>query len=179
MLETWISDSDHSELVFKVRHLMLVHTTGKIGRFTVNLKMQEDNLETAEFEMHAALDSLSTLHDFRDKRIKDPDILNVKQFPKMSFYSTQMEAAKNANEFILKGNLTIKGNTKPVRLQLIYNGKATDSYSGEEKMGMELTTIIDRRQWGVDFNLPFDGEGVAVGNEVKIRAELEFKKVED
>lgn len=173
-MNSFLLDNDHSELLFSVSHLMLVHTTGKITDFNVQLNWDGKAVQTAAFKMTAKMKSINTLHPFRDQRIKDPDILDAENFPIMEFISTNIESSGNENEYHLFGKFTLKGKTLPLQLKLIATGKAKDSYSGDLKRGFSIEGVIDRRLWGVDFNLPFEGNGVAVGNDIQIRAGLEF-----
>lgn len=153
---------------------MLVETSGKLEDFDVQITLPEEDSEW-KFEMTAEMNSLNTLHTIRDARIKGADFLDIKEYPQMTFQSLScLRTAKN--QFELKGKLTLKGLQREVCLQAFYRGKAKDSYSGETKMGWQIKGEIDRCEWGVDFNLPFEGKGGAIGNKVKIRAELEFKK---
>lgn len=177
-MKHWLIDKDHSEVSFKIQHLTLVFTRGKVVNFDVELLLNEEEFRASKFKFTADLNSLNTLHEFRDKRIKEKDILNVSRYPKLSFNTLKIEASTTPNKYKLIGGLSLKGITKPVETELFVTGKAKDSYSGEIKRGYRIKAVIDRRDWGVDFNLPFEGKGVAVGNKVYIHAELEFKKVD-
>lgn len=170
-----VLDPDHSELTFSVKHLMLVTTSGKITDFNVEMHWDGINFSSAQFEMNAQLSSINTLNKIRDNRLKEADILNTDQFPDMRFISKSLSLLGAINQFKVEGNLTLKGQTHPVSLDMFYHGSAIDSYTGEKKQGFSFSTTIDRRDWGIDFNIPFSGEGETIGNKVKIQAELEFK----
>lgn len=176
-MDKWILDHEHSEIVFKVKHLMMVYTTGKIEDFEIQFQNQDDTSTNFIFQMTAKMNSLNTLHKIRDERIKAADFLDIETYPEMSFQSTALKRKECTDQLELQGNLSFKGKTNEVVLDGRFGGKARDSFSGEEKMGFTFNGKIDRRKWGVDFNLPFEGKGVTIGNMVKIRAELEFKKL--
>lgn len=99
-------------------------------------------------------------------------------FPYLNFQSEELRSSPKSASFELIGQLSLKGVTKPVQLQAIYTGKAVDPYSGEAKIGWQIQGRFDRRHWDVDFNIPFDSPGVAVGNIVEIQAQLEFMREE-
>jgi len=172
-MHSWTADTDHSELSFSVKHLMLVNTTGKFEDFKVEINCDEEDIASTQFHLKARPDSINTLHKIRDERLRDEDFLDVNNYPKMSFRSTQLRPLGGENEFELSGNLRLKNVTKAIALKAVYAGKAIDSYSGEPKTGWQISGEIDRRDWNINFNLPFEGEGVAVGNKISIKAELE------
>lgn len=176
-MDSWKLDPDHSELIFSVKHLMMVNTTGKIERFSVSLNTLNQAIAQWKFDLHAEINSLNTLHTIRDKRLKEKDFLHAEQYPKMRFQTINMQPKNTPDEFKLSGKLTLKGKTHPVSLDAHYRGTALDSFSGEHKMGWRIFGELDRRDWGIDFNLPFKGEGVTIGNTIALQAELEFKKL--
>ncbi len=172
----WIADLEHSEIRFKVAHLNIVYTTGKFGKFQVLLHKSTD-FEEAEFTVELQADSIHTLNAIRDERLCSEDFFDVKNFPLVTFTSTHWTAVAD-QEYSLEGDLSLLAETKSVKLKAVVNGQAMDPYSGEEKLGMTVTGVIDRRDFGMTFNLPLKAGGWAVGNKIELTAELEFKPVD-
>lgn len=172
-MKNWKFDKEHSQLLFEARHLMITNVIGQFEDFEVKAQIQGEDFEKAQFEMMVQAGSLTTWNRIRDNHLKASDFLDVKKYPTLKFRSTSLKRLPDGN-YELKGILTIRDTAKEVSLLTQIGGRVKDSYSGEIKTGYSISGKIDRRDWGVDFSLPLENGGLAVGHHLKIRAELEF-----
>jgi polyisoprenoid-binding protein YceI len=166
---TWTIDPSHSEVGFTVRHLMVSKVRGNFETFEGTIHIAEDPLEstvTAEVD----LSSINTRDPQRDAHLRSADFFETDRFPKLTFTSTSVEPA--GGDFKVTGDLTIKGTTRPVVLDLEFNGVHPDPWGGT-RAGFSATTEISRKDFGVDFEIPMDGGGVVVGDRIKIGLEVE------
>ena len=172
LMEKWIVDKDHSTIGFEVKHMMVSNVRGQFDSFKVKIEAEDiTDLTTAKIEFHIDVDSIHTRNLIRDKHLKSLDFFDIENYPMLHFQSTNIE--KNGESYKITGDLTIKDTTKPVIFDVIYGGKATDPL-GQEVYGYEAETIINREEFGLTWNAALETGGVLVGNEVKIKAELEL-----
>lgn len=169
----WALDPTHSELQFKVKHLMITTVTGSLASFNASLTTESDDFENAKVSFDGDLETIQTGNTDRDNHLKSGDFFDAEQFPKITFESTSME--KDGDDYVLKGNLTIKDTTKPVKLTAEYGGIATDPW-GNTKAGFTLSGKINRTDFGLTWNAALETGGVMVSEEVKIAGELQFVK---
>jgi polyisoprenoid-binding protein YceI len=172
----WLLDPMHSELQFKIKHLMISNVSGTLKSFQAEVETEEEDFSTAEINLTAQMDSISTNNEQRDAHLRNPDFFEVDKYPELKFKSTKVEKV-DADTFALHGELTLKGVTKPVKLNVEFNGTTKDPWGGE-RAGFVVTGKINRADWGVNFNSAFETGGVLLGEEVKIHSELEFVKQE-
>ena len=166
---TWTIDPSHSEVGFSVRHLMVSKVKGNFETFEGVITIGENPLEssvTAEVD----LSSINTRDEQRDGHLKSADFFEVENHPKLTFTSTSVEPS--GSDFKVTGDLTIKGVTKPVVLDLEFNGVHPDPWGGT-RSGFSAETEISRKEFGVDFEIPMDGGGVVVGDKIKVILEVE------
>jgi polyisoprenoid-binding protein YceI len=168
---TWAIDPVHSEVSFVVKHMMVSKVRGRFDKFEGTFVTGEDpkaSTVTAEVD----LDSINTGQEQRDAHIRSADFFEVEKYPKMTFASTGITAG--ANGYVLEGDLTLKGVTKPVAFDLEVNGFGPDAYGGT-RAGFSASTVINRGDYGVNFNGPIPGVpgGVAVSEKVTITLEIE------
>ena len=166
---TWQIDPAHSTVAFVVRHLMVSKVRGHFERFTGSITVAEnlvDSSVTADIETA----SISTNDETRDKHIRSADFLDVETHPSLTFRSTSIESS--GNDFVVNGELTLHGVTKPVALALEFNGVGNDPWGGT-RSGFSAVTEINRRDFGVDISMPLDGGGVVVADKIKIELEIE------
>ncbi|HEX2905001.1 MAG TPA: YceI family protein [Jatrophihabitans sp.] len=166
---TWQIDAAHSDVSFSVRHMMVSKVKGRFGTFSGTIVTTENPLESSATATIDAT-SIDTNQEQRDAHIKSADFFEVEKYPTMEFVSTGLEA--DGGDYVLHGNLTIKGNTKPVDLKLELGGFGPDAYGGT-RAGFTATTEISRKDFGVDINMPMDGGGVVVGDKISITLEIE------
>ena len=172
----WLLDPMHSELQFKIKHLMISNVSGALKSFQAEVETEEEDFSTAEINLTAQMDSISTNNEQRDDHLRNADFFEVDKYPELKFKSTKVEKI-DADTFALHGELTLKGVTKPVKLNVEFNGTTKDPWGGE-RAGFVVTGKINRADWGVNFNSALETGGVLLGEEVKINSELEFVKQE-
>ena len=166
---TWTIDASHSEVGFSVRHLMVSKVKGNFERFDGTITIGEDPLASS-VQVEVDLSSINTRDEQRDGHLRSSDFFEVETHPKMTFVSTKVEPA--GSDYKVTGDLTIKGTTKPVVLDLEFNGVHPDPWGGT-RSGFSAETEISRKEFGVDFEIPMDGGGVVVGDKIKIQLEVE------
>ncbi len=172
-LDTYEIDPGHSDVGFKVRHLVAKVAGGfKVFSGEVQLDQADLSKGSVKFEIDAA--SIDTDVDDRDTHLKGPDFFDVEKFPKITFQSTKV-VAKSPTELIVTGNLTMHGVTKPVDLNVMVGGFMTDPW-GNDKAGFEVTTKIDRKAFGVIWNKTLDQGGTVLGDDVQVAINLEATK---
>jgi len=168
---TWAIDPVHSEVSFTVRHMMVSKVRGRFDTFEGTIVTGADPLSST---VNATVDlaSINTGQEQRDAHIRSADFFEVEKHPQMTFASTGVRA--DGDRFLLDGDLTLKGVTKPVTFKLEVNGIGPDAYGGT-RVGFSATTEINRSDFGVNFNGPIPGVpgGVAVSEKVTINLEVE------
>lgn len=169
---TWVLDPTHSELVFKVKHLMITNVKGAFNSFEAAI--DGDDFTKAPVTATIDVASIDTNNADRDGHLKSGDFFDVAQFPTISFAGTSF-TKKNEENYVLKGNLTIKGISHEVSLDVEFGGANKDPW-GNEKAGFSVSGSISRKDWGLNWNAALESGGVLVSDEVKIHAELQFVK---
>ena len=165
---TWNVDASHSELGFVARHLMVTKVRGQFKEFEGTVKVGDD-LASSQVTAVVQLASIDTGSADRDAHLKSADFFGVEENPTMSFTSTEV------TEDALTGDLTIKGITRPVTFDLDFNGLATDPW-GNTKAGFEASTEINRKDFGLEWNVALEGGGVLVSEKVKINLDIQLVK---
>jgi polyisoprenoid-binding protein YceI len=170
----WSFDPTHSELGFKIKHLMLTNVSGSFKNFQVDLKTEGDDFTTAQIVAKADMNSISTNNDQRDAHLRTSDFFEAEKYPEMVFQSTRVEKVDDET-LLVRGDLTLKGITKPVTLTVEHSKLMKDPWGGE-RTGFVVTGKIKRSEWGVTFNGVLETGGVMLGEEVKIYSEIQFVK---
>lgn len=168
---TWQIDATHASVEFAVKHLMLVTTK---GRFTgVNGTIVADEADPTRSTVEVTIDaaSIDTRNEQRDTHLRSPDFLDVEHYPTITFRSRRVEPL-GGDRYRVVGDLTIRGVTREVVLDATFHGRTKDPW-GNERAGFSAQATIDRRDFGITWNLPLEAGGVVVGNEVKIAIEIE------
>ncbi len=166
---TWDIDAAHSTVGFSVRHMMVSKVRGYFREFSGELITAEDPAQstvTATIDM----DSIDTRQEQRDAHIRSADFFDVGNHTVMNFRSTAVRA--QGEDWVVEGDLTLKGITKPVTLELELNGFGPDAYGGT-RAGFSAKTVISRSEFGVDIAMPMDGGGVVVGDKINVELEIE------
>jgi polyisoprenoid-binding protein YceI len=166
---TWTVDPVHSEVSFVVRHMMVSKVRGRFDTFTGTITTAEDPLQST-VTASVDLNSVNTGAPDRDNHIRSADFFDIEHHPTMTFQSTGVR--RDGDEFLLDGDLTIRGTTKPVTFSLELNGFGPDAYGGT-RAGFSATSEINRSDFGVSYNGPIPGGGVAVSEKVTIALEIE------
>lgn len=168
----WVLDPTHSELLFRVKHLMITNVKGEFRKFSAEIN--GDDFFTTPVKVNIESASIFTNNDDRDNHLRSGDFLEVEKFPEITFESTSLEKTDD-DEFKLKGNLTIKGVTREVVLDGEFGGTQKDPW-GNEKAGFSVSGKINRKDWGLTWNATLESGGVLVSDDVRIQAEVQFVK---
>jgi len=169
----WTLDPTHSELQFKVKHLMITTVTGSLKSFSADLNVEGDDFSNLEIAFKGDISSIDTGNADRDTHLKTADFFDAEKFPSVEFKSTSVE--KDGDDYTVKGDLTLKGETKPVTLKAEFGGTATDPW-GNTKAGFTLTGKINRTDFGLVYNATLETGGVMLSEDVRILGELQFAK---
>lgn len=172
--QKWISDPTHSELQFKVKHLMISKVTGSFNDFTVQAETDSEDFLGATVSAKVQMDSIVTGQKDRDNHLKSADFFDVEANPTMEFSSSRLEK-KDDDEYVLQGDLTIKGITKPVQLKMEFGGTAVDPW-GNTKAAFSISGKISRKDWGLTYNAPLEAGGVMISDDVNILGEIQLTK---
>ncbi|KUO60106.1 hypothetical protein APF79_10230 [bacterium BRH_c32] len=170
----WILDPAHSEMQFKVKHMMITNVKGEFRNFTAEMNSDGKDFIADSIKVNIKTSSIFTNSEDRDTHLKSADFFDVEKYEEMSFTGTSMEKIDEDN-YKLKGNLTIKGISKEVELDAEFGGINKDPW-GNEKAGFSLTGKINRKDWGLTWNAALETGGVLVSDEVKLSAETQFVK---
>jgi polyisoprenoid-binding protein YceI len=166
---TWDIDASHSTVGFSVRHMMVSKVRGYFREFSGEIVTAGDPTQSS---VSATIDltSIDTRQEQRDAHIRSADFFDVDNHPQMTFRSTAVRT--DGADWTVEGDLTIKGITKPVTLELELNGFGPDAYGGT-RAGFSAKTVISRSEFGVDIQMPMDGGGVVVGDKINVELEIE------
>ncbi len=175
MKTKWNIDASHSEVNFKIRHLVISNVSGSFHKFSAEVETDGDNFETASIHFSADANSITTGSEQRDGHLKSPDFFDTANFPTVDFVSTSLKKTDD-NNYLLKGNLTMHGITKAIEFHVEYGGIGKDGY-GNIKSGFEVSGKINRKDFGLTWNMATEAGGVVVSDEVKLTANVQFAKV--
>lgn len=170
---TWNVDASHSSIGFVARHLMVTKVRGRFTDFAGTITVGADPLQS-KVEAVVQMASVTTGDAGRDGHLQQNDFFEVEKFPTMKFVSTGIET--KGGDYRLNGDLTIKDVTKPVSFDLEFDGVATDPWHNT-KAGFTAETEINRKEFGVDFNVALETGGVLVGDKIKITLDVQAAKV--
>lgn len=171
----WKLDNSHSEIQFKVRHLVISTVTGKFKTFEGGVETNGDDFENAKVWFKADVNSIESGTEFRDTHLKGEDFFNAEHFPHLTFKSTSFEKT-GEGKFIMKGDMTISETTLPVHLNVDFAGIAVDPW-GNVKAGFEINGKINRKEFGLHWHAVTDAGGLVAGDEVAIHINAEVDKV--
>ena len=174
MATLWKLDPTHSEIQFKVKHLVISTVTGQFESFDATLEAEDDTFENASISFSADIDSINTKNADRDGHLKSDDFFNAEKYPQMTFTSTKFEKV-GEGEFKLTGDLTIRDVTKEVVLDVDHGGVVVDPY-GQTKAGFELTGSINRKEFGLNWSAVTEAGSVVVSDQVKLMLSVQVVK---
>jgi polyisoprenoid-binding protein YceI len=160
---TWSIDPSWSALEFEVRKLGLVTVKGRVPSFSGTITGGDN----AAIEGIVDATSITTFESDRDAHLQSPDFFDIQRYPELRFVSTSVDAS--GDEIVVRGDLTIKGVTKPVELRGTLSGPEHDPW-GNERIGLELSTTVDRTAFGLEWNAPLPGGGFLLPNDVALKA---------
>lgn len=174
MATTWTLDPTHSELQFKVKHLMITNVTGTFKNFDLSVVTDSADFKNAnKIEFTADINSIDTNNEQRDTHLKSADFFDADSHPQLIFTSNNYLV--NGNEGTLEGNLAIRGVTKPVKLKVEKGGLVVDGY-GQTKAGFTVEGKISRKEFGLTWNAVTEAGSVVVSDDIKIHAEIQLVK---
>jgi polyisoprenoid-binding protein YceI len=173
-LTKWTIDTAHSEITFKVKHLVISTVTGKFKDFDASFESDNEDFENATIAFEANIDSIETGNGDRDNHLKSEDFFNATEYPKMTFESTSFKKT-GSGEYKLVGELTIRDKTKQVELNAEYGGTVVDPY-GNTKAGFDVTGKINRKEFGLTWSAVTEAGSVVVSDEVKLDLNVQFTR---
>jgi polyisoprenoid-binding protein YceI len=171
----FILDPAHTHVGFSVRHMMIAKVRGRFTEFSGTLMVADDPLQSA-VEVEVALASIDTRDDQRDGHLRSPDFFDVEKYPTMTFRSGRV-MANGGDSVRLDGELSVHGVTRPLSLDVVYDGVGQDPWGGQ-RIGFSATAEIDREEFGLTWNQPLASGGVLVGKQVRLEIEAEFVRSE-
>lgn len=171
---TWQIDYSHSHIYFTARHMMISKVRGRFSQWEGSINFDEQNPENTTVDVTVDMASIHTRDDQRDGHLRSPDFFNVDEFPQMMFKSKRV-VMENDNEGKLYGDLTIRGVTKEIALDVEYAGQAKSPW-GTVSAGFSAKGPLNRKDWGLTWNQTLETGGVLVGEKVEIEIELELVK---
>lgn len=170
----WVADPAHSEIIFKVKHLMITTVTGYFKSFKVEVETETDDFNTTSNILFiAAVDSIETSNTDRNKHLLSADFFNAETYPELKFVTQKYEG--NGVKAKLHGDLTIRDITRPVAINVEFGGIAVDPY-GQTKAGFTIETKINRKDFGLTYGALTEAGNIVVGDEVKIQGEIQLIK---
>jgi polyisoprenoid-binding protein YceI len=170
----WAIDPAHSEIFFKVRHMMIANVKGEFRKFQAEVSADGDGFQDASVSVSIDASSNFTQDETRDNHLRSADFFDVATHPTLSFEGVAFGKG-NPGNFELEGTLTIKGVGKPVSLNVEFGGINKDPW-GNERAGFTVSGTINRKDFGLNWNAALETGGVLVSDEVKILAEAQFVK---
>lgn len=170
----WTLDPTHSEIQFKIKHLMISTVTGQFNTFSGTVQTDNEDFSTAKISFSADIDSISTNNEQRDQHLKNGDFFDAENFPTLSFEASGMEKVSE-DTFRLQGSFTMRGVSKPVSLEVEFGGNTIDPW-GNSRVGFAVSGKIRRSDFGVSFGILSETGNVMLADEVKIFANVQFVK---
>lgn len=172
--QTWALDPTHSELQFKIKHLMISTVTGQFNEFKASVETNGDDFANARVHFEATVDSISTNNEQRDAHLKNGDFFDAEKYPVIVFESEKMEKT-GEDEYKLYGTLTMRGVNRKIILNAEFGGITKDPW-GNTRTGFSVTGKINRQEFGMSFGAVTETGGLLLGDEVKINANVQFVK---
>jgi polyisoprenoid-binding protein YceI len=173
-MSTYKIDAAHSEITFKVKHLMITNVTGSFTKFDATMESAAADFSDAKISFEADVNSISTNNADRDGHLKSDDFFSAEKFPTLSFKSTSFKS-NGGSDYTLTGDLTIRDITKSVSFPVEYGGTATDPY-GQVKSGFEIAGKFNRSDFGLTWSAVTEAGGVMVSDEVKLNLSVQMIK---
>lgn len=170
---TWAIDPTHSEVHFKIKHLMITNVTGSFNIFQASVATEEEDFSKATISFTADIDSISTGNEQRDGHLKSADFFDAATYSQIKFTATKAESVDNDGSYELYGDLTIRDVTKSIKLDVEFGGVVKDMY-GNTKAGFTINGKINRKDFGLTWSAVTEAGGVIVSDEVKIISEIQL-----
>ena len=171
----WTLDPTHSEVQFKIRHLMITNVTGEFKDFNAEVETEGEDFMTAKVVFTADVNSVTTKNEQRDAHLKSDDFFNAEKYPQIKFVATKYENVDDDGSYELYGDLTIRDITKNIKLDVEFGGIIKDPW-GNTRAGFSVNGKIDRKLFGLKWNATTEAGGVVVSDDVRIHCNVEFIK---
>jgi polyisoprenoid-binding protein YceI len=171
----WVLDPAHSEVTFKIKHLMISNVSGQFGKYDVIAETEEEDFTKAKVSFTADVDSITTNNEQRDGHLKSPDFFDASKFPQIKFVATKYENVDNDGSYELYGDLTIRDVTKQVKLDVEFGGVIKDPW-GNTRAGFSITGKINRKEFGLAWHAATEAGGIVVSDDVKVHCAIELIK---
>lgn len=168
-MNAWTLDSAHSQIEFAVKHMMVTTVRGQFRQFTTEVEFDEEHPEHSSVVANIDASSIETGMEARDAHLTSADFLDAENYPKLTFRSTSIE--KHGDSYKIYGDLTIRGETRPVALDAEIGG-VVPNMQGGRRAGFSASTKISRKAWGLTWNVAMETGGLLVGDEIKISLEV-------
>lgn len=172
-VRNWVVDPSHSEVQFKIKHLMITNVTGSFNLFEVSVQTEDEDFMTAHVSFSADINSISTGNEQRDNHLKSAEFFDAATYPKLTFAATKYENVDNDGSYELYGDLTIKDVTKNVKLDVEFGGVVKDAY-GNVKAGFSINGKINRKDFGLHWDSVTETGGIVVSDEVRVVCEIQL-----
>jgi polyisoprenoid-binding protein YceI len=173
-MSTYKIDAAHSEIMFKVKHLMITSVTGYFKKFDAVLESSSPGFSDAKVSFHADVNSITTNSEQRDAHLQSDDFFNAEKFPQLSFTSTELKNLTD-EKYKLIGNLTIRDITRKTELDVEFGGLMTDPW-GQEKAGFEISGKINRKDFNLNWSAVTEAGGIVVSDEVRLHLAIQMVK---
>jgi polyisoprenoid-binding protein YceI len=176
---TYSIDPSHSEVGFVARHAMVTKVRGSFTQFEGSGYFDAENPATSHLSLTIQVSSVNTRNADRDNHLRSGDFFDVEQYPVITFVSTSVEpAGEDAERFLVTGDLTIKGVTRPVTLDFEYTGAARDPF-GNERIGFEGSAVVNRKDWGLNYNAVLEAGGLLISEKITLQFEVSAIRTPD
>ncbi|TFJ94454.1 YceI family protein [Lentibacillus salicampi] len=173
--ETFNVDTVHSEIGFTVKHMMISKAKGSFNDFDAVIEADPDDLTDSKIEFNIDTSSVDTKNKDRDDHLRSSDFFDVENYPKATFVATDIQKKSDSN-YEVTGDFTLMGTTKPIKVDVEFEGQSKDPMSGNIVAGFSGETKINRKDFGLTWNAALETGGVLVGEDVKITFEIEAHK---
>lgn len=173
-MATYKIDTSHSEVAFKVKHMMITNVTGNFSKFDGEMMSDKDDFSDAKINFEADVNSISTNNEQRDAHLKGDDFFAADKYPVIDFKSTEFKKTGD-EDYKLSGDITVRGVTKPITLDVEYGGTVVDPY-GQTKAGFSVKGKLSRKDFGLNWSAVTEAGGVVVSDDVKLQMEVQFVK---
>lgn len=171
--KNWVIDPSHSEIQFKIKHLMITNVTGSFNIFQVSVQTEEEDFMKAKVSFTADVGSISTGNEQRDAHLKSAEFFDAATYPQVKFAATKYENVDNDGSYELYGDLTIRDITKNIKLDVEFGGVVKDGY-GNTKAGFSINGKINRKDFGLTWSAITEAGGIVVSDDVKITCEVQL-----
>jgi polyisoprenoid-binding protein YceI len=171
----WVLDPSHSEVEFKVRHMMISNVSGKFTKFEASAETEGEDFQTAKVTFIVDVDSITTGNEQRDGHLKSPDFFDASKYPQIKFTPTKYDNVDNDGSYTIYGDLTMKDVTKKIKLEAEFGGVIKDPW-GNIRAGITVSGKINRKEFGLSWHGVTEAGSVVVSDEVRVHVGLEFVK---